>query len=174
MTDTHSIPTADEMAQAALNDAPVETGSTVSSKSTADEVAASDEMAIALTSLQNIIERSAKELKRISGELAETREMLKNVFENDTELATVTEAVQELTNQVKERRAKVQADPQVTSLKVKIGELNEQKKELEETLSNHLVNYHDYTHSTSFDTSDGDQWEFQIKARIKGNKSSRE
>ena len=49
-----------------------------------------------------------------------------------------------------------------------------QQKELEETLSNHLVNYHSLTHSNSFDTSDGDQWEFSITAKIKPRKKRKE
>ena len=172
MTDTSTIPSADDMAKAALGEPTSPTSATPIS--TDDEVAASDQMAQALTSLQNLIERNARELTRINKELAEQREMMKNVFENDAELATATELAQEVTTKAKERKAKLQTDPQVTGLKVKIGELNEQKKELEETLSNHLVNYYQYTHSTSFDTSDGDQWEFQIKAKVKGNKKTQE
>jgi hypothetical protein len=59
-------------------------------------------------------------------------------------------------------------------LKVKISELREEQKELEETLSGHLVNYHSITNSNSFDTSDGDQWEFSIKAKIKPRKKQKE
>lgn len=140
-------------------------------KAALDEVAESDEVANALTSLQNVIERNANELQRVGNELKEKRESLNNIFENDQELATAEEQAQQLTFQVKERRAKLQADPQTTSLKVQIGELSQQKKEIEETLSNHLVNYYQLTHSTSFDTSDGDQWEFKIQARVKSRKS---
>lgn len=158
MTDTNDSQldpqTSDDLAKAAL-----------------DEVAESDEVANALTSLQNVIERNANELQRVGNELKEKRESLNNIFENDQELATAEEQAQQLTFQVKERRAKLQADPQTTSLKVQIGELSQQKKEIEETLSNHLVNYYQLTHSTSFDTSDGDQWEFKIQARVKSRKS---
>lgn len=164
MTDTQDtqLKTGDDLALDALN---------LSSDPAEDEVAQSNEVAQALTSLQNVIERNANELNRVSSELKEKRESMKNVFENDQELAVADEQVQQLTNQVKERRSKLQADPQVTSLKVQIGELNEQKKEIEETLSNHLVNYYQLTHSTSFDTSDGDQWEFNIRAKVKPRKS---
>ena len=139
-----------------------------------DEVAQSDQVAQALTALQNVIERNANELNRVSDELKEKRDSLKNIFEDDQELAVAEEQVQQFSSQVKERRAKLQADPQSTGLKVQIGELNEQKKEIEETLSNHLVNYYQLTHSTSFDTSDGDQWEFKIHAKVKPRKSRSE
>jgi chromosome segregation ATPase len=163
--------TNDDLASQALADA---NGSdSVSGLDTmSDEVEQSDQVAQTITSLQNVIERNANELGRISEELKHKRESLKNVFENDAELATAEEQVQLISTQLKERKAKLQADPQVTTLKVQIGELNEQKKEVEETLSNHLVNYHTLTGSKSFDTSDGDQWDFDVRAKVKARKKS--
>lgn len=161
---------ADELAAQALGTADVSDETNDSAGD--DETAKSDQVAIALTSLQNVIERNANELNRVAEELKTKRESLKNVFENDTDLAVAEQAVEQIAVQVKEQRAKMQSDPQVTSLKVQIGELNEQKKEIEETLSNHLVNYYQMTNSTSFDTSDGDQWEFNIRAKVKARKNS--
>jgi chromosome segregation ATPase len=135
-----------------------------------EELAKSNELAETLGSLQNLVEKHALELTRISGELKEKRQSLKNVFENDVQLAEAKAEVDLHTEQVKARKSQLQNDPQATSLKIDIAELNQQKKEIEETLSNHLVNYHSLTNSTSFDTSDGDQWEFKIKAKIKAKK----
>lgn len=135
-----------------------------------DEVSRSNELAETLASLQNLIERYANELRRVSEELKQKRESLKNVFENDNQLGEAEAKVEVVSEEVKIRKGQLQTDPQVTSLKVQIGELNDQKKEMEETLSNHLVNYHGITNSTSFDTSDGDQWDFNIRAKIKPRK----
>lgn len=135
-----------------------------------DEIAASDELASTLQSLQNVIERNAQQLQKIQEELKHKRESMKNVFENDTLLAEAQEQAALYSNQLKERKAKLQTDPQVTSLKVQVGELNEQKKEIEEALSNHLVQYYQLTNSKSFDTSDGDQWEFSVRAKVKAKK----
>ncbi|MFH2118228.1 MAG: hypothetical protein ABII10_00600, partial [Candidatus Paceibacterota bacterium] len=74
---------------------------------------------------------------------------------------------------VKDRKSQMQSNPESMTLKAKIGDLSEQQKELEETLSNHLVNYYSMTNSHSFDTSDGDQWEFVVKARIKPRRKSK-
>lgn len=142
----------------------------VSTSDDDEEVNKSNELAETLASLQNLIERYANELRRVGDELKQKRESLKNVFDNDTQLGEAEAKVQAISEEVKTRRSQLQTDPQVTSLKVQIGELNDQKKEIEETLSNHLVNYHGITNSTSFDTSDGDQWDFNIKARIKARK----
>jgi DNA repair exonuclease SbcCD ATPase subunit len=137
-----------------------------------DEVAASDDLAQTLESLQNIIERNANELARVKDELKEKRESLKSVFENDAPLQEIKNEVEVMSQQVKERKAKINNDPQATSLKLGIGELNQEKKEIEETLSNHLINYYSMTNSKSFDTAGGDQWEFDIKAKVKGKPSA--
>lgn len=132
-----------------------------------EEIERSNQLAETLTSLQNLIERHALELTRLNGELREKRQAVKNVFDNDFQLLEKKEEVDKYNQQYKERKSQLQNDPQVIALKVDVSDLNQQKKELEETLSNHLVNYHSLTNSTSFDTSEGDQWEFVIKAKIK-------
>ncbi|MBU1033941.1 hypothetical protein KKI22_03285 [Patescibacteria group bacterium] len=135
-----------------------------------EEISKSNELAETLTSLQNLIEKHARELTRIDGELKEKRQSLKSVFDNDVQLMEAKEEVEKHNEAMKERKVQLQNDPQSTSLKIDVAELNQQKKELEETLSNHLVNYHALTNSMSFDTSDGDQWDFSIRAKIKAKK----
>jgi chromosome segregation ATPase len=169
--DQDLLQSGEDLALEALNKA---SGTTTSSSDDDEELASSDDLAETLASLQRVIERSAEELDSISQKLKEKRDSLKNVFDNDAPLAEAKEQVDLHTTQLKERRTKLQADPQVTTLKVQIGEINEQKKELEETLSNHLLNYYSLTNSTSFDTSDGDQWDFTVKAKVKGRKNKGE
>lgn len=135
-----------------------------------DEVKTSDDLAQSLNYLQNVIERNATELERIEHEMKEKRESLQSVMENDTELSTAEQLAEEASTKLKERRATMQNDPQVATLRVQLKEMQEQKKEVEETLSNHLINYFQITQSTSFDTSDGDQWDFSVKAKVKSRK----
>ncbi len=137
-----------------------------------DEVKASDDLADTLMSLQNLIERNANELERVKNMLREKRESLKSVFENDSALQEVSDQVEVMQQQVKERRSAIANSSQATSLKAQISEINQEKKEIEETLSNHLVNYYSMTNSKSFDTSSGDQWEFDIRAKVKGKPKS--
>jgi hypothetical protein len=126
-----------------------------------------------LTSLQNIIERNVNELDRIKEEIQVERESLKNIFENDTELAEAEEQASVLTQKLKERKGRIQTSPQAMQLKSKIGELTEQKKEIEEALNNHLLNLYQVTGTKMFDTSDGRQREFDIRASIKGMKKQK-
>lgn len=134
------------------------------------EIAASDELSESLNHLQNVIERNATELERIENELKEKKESLQSVFENDTALAEALAVADQSTQALKERKTQLQATSQVASLRVQLKELQDQKKEIEESLSNHLINYFQITQSKSFDTSDGDQWDFSIKARVKPRK----
>lgn len=139
---------------------------------TDDELVASDQIAQTITSLQNVIERNADQLDELKTKLKEFREQLRSVFENDTSLSEAEEQAIQYQQQIKDRKSRLMSDPQVTSLQVKIGELNEQKKEIEEALSDHLVNYYQLTNSKSFDTSDGDQREFVIKASVRGRRAA--
>lgn len=164
--DQKQISASDELALDALSQASKSSESADSD----DEIKQSNELAETLSSLNNLIEKHARELTRIEGELKEKRQSLKSVFDNDVQLAEAIEEVEKHNQAMKERKVQLQNDPQSTSLKIDVAELNQQKKELEETLSNHLVNYHALTNSTSFDTSDGDQWDFSIKAKIKAKK----
>ncbi|MDA1079467.1 MAG: hypothetical protein O2840_02130 [bacterium] len=132
-----------------------------------DEVGQSDDLADSLTNLQSVIERNALESERVAEELKLKRESLRSVYENDARLSEADEIAQQKSAQVKEEKARLLASPQTVAIRNSIAELSAQKKELEETLSNHLLNYFQLTNSKSFDTSDGDQWEFSVAAKVK-------
>ncbi len=132
-----------------------------------DEVAASDKLADTLSALQAVIERNAMELERIGKAMREKRESLESVLQNDTTLASAEEELKKQTMEVKQRKSSVMSSPQVVSIKNDILEITQQRKEVEEALNTHLLNYYSLTHSTSFDTSDGDQWDFLVTAKLK-------
>ncbi len=132
-----------------------------------DDVGESDDLAESLINLQSVIERNALESERIAQDLKLKRESLKSVYENDARLSEAEEVSQQKSLQVKEEKARLLASPQTVAIRNSIAELSAQKKELEETLSNHLLNYFQLTNSKSFDTSDGDQWEFSVAAKVK-------
>lgn len=170
--DQNQLQSGDDLALKALSQASQEAPALESGDDfdSDDEVEKSNQLAATLSSLQGVIERNAQHLETIAHEMKEKREELKNVFDNDAQLEAAETQAKETSSKVKERRSQLQSDPQVTSLKVQLGELSQQKKEIEETLSNHLVNYYSITNSTSFDTSEGDQWEFSVKAKVKTRK----
>lgn len=158
---------ADELARQALKAASAAADEPAGAS---DEVKTSDDLAQSLNYLQNVIERNATELERIEHEMKEKRESLQSVLENDVELSAAEEEAEKASVKLKERRMNLQNNPQVATLRVQLKEMSDQKKEVEDTLSNHLINYFQITQSTSFDTSDGDQWDFSVKARVKSRK----
>ena len=152
--------TGEELAQEAL--------ATV--QNSTNEVEQSQQIAETLSALQAVIERNARELLEVNETLKQKREMLKSNFESNVELGEAEAKVKALSDEVKQKKAKINASPEMVNLKLEIAEITQNKKDIEETLSSHLVNYHQLTGSTSFDTSDGDQWEFRIQAKVKARK----
>jgi chromosome segregation ATPase len=174
MTDDQ-MKTSDDLAADALDEANAADASSLPSPTQpSSSLHPNEGVGEALTSLQNIIERNASELDRIKEELKVERESLKNVFENDSELAHAEEEAKAATIQLKERKSKLQTSPQATQLKAKITELNEQKKEVEEALNNHLLNLYQITGTQTFDVSDGSQREFKVRASLIGSKKNEE
>jgi methyl-accepting chemotaxis protein len=156
----------DALEEVAENEDPTAT-STSSDDNLDPEVAESNAVADTLLSLQNLIERNANELDRLNGDLKEMRQSLKNIFDNDPALSEATEQAQKATTEIKERKQQIDNNPEVRQLKLKMVDLKEEMKEIEETLNNHLINLFQMTGSNSFDTSDGDQREFVLRAKVK-------
>lgn len=132
-----------------------------------DEAKQSDDFAQTLHALESIIESKANKVMQLKQKSREKKEMLNNVFENDPAYQEAQAAREEATQQYKQRQSALNETAQVRQLREETREIRDEIKEIEESLSNHLINYHQLTNSTSFDTSEGDQWEFQIKARVK-------
>lgn len=130
------------------------------------EVRQIDDVAETLSSLQAVIERNAHALKEVKDQQKIVREQEMNLLDNDPEYSRKVDEAERYVQAIKEEKARVKATPQSISLKVKKAELKEQEKEIAESLSNHLANYYNLTGSKVFDTSDGKQIEFKVKASI--------
>lgn len=168
---TDPTDTTEELADALEEVAENEDSQTSQQSSSTDdvdpEVAESNAVADTLLSLQNLIERNANELDRLNGEIKEMRQSLKNIFDNDPALNEATEIAQKATVDIKERKQQIDNNPEVRQIKLKMADIKEETKEIEETLNSHLINLFQLTGSNSFDTSDGDQREFVLRAKVK-------
>ncbi len=137
---------------------------------TKTETQQSDEFAQTLHALENVIESKARKLMRVKQNAKKKRRMIKDVFENDQQMQEVEEEREEIKAQLKQHKNDLEESIQIKQLREDLRETKQEQKEIEESLSNHLINYHQLTNSTSFDTSDGDQWEFKIKAKVRSKK----
>jgi vacuolar-type H+-ATPase subunit I/STV1 len=170
--DQPKLKTADDLAIDALSQSSTKAvaGSQTTAASSLDETQQSEEFAQTLRSLGSVIESKANKLMILKQRAKEKREMISNVFSSDEQLQEVSEARQEVTQTFEQRKGVLNETTQVRQLREEVREIQEETKDIEESLSNHLINYHQLTNSTSFDTSDGDQWEFNITARVKTKK----
>ncbi len=134
------------------------------------EAKESDDFAQTLHSLESVIESKATKVMDLKEKMSEKSQMVKNIYENDVAFAETEAVKQEAVQAHKQRQLAIEETAQVRSLRDDLRQFKEEIKDLEESLSNHLINYHQLTNSTSFDTSDGDQWEFNIKAKVKNRK----
>lgn len=155
-----SLQTARDLAKQALSQNPLQE---------TDEVAQSDQIADTLTHLQSVIERNAHQLEELKKQLKEKRESLQSLFESDAKLVEAEAEMKKQAEQLGQEKSRVQSSPTTLAIKTQLADLREQQKEIEETLNSHLLNYYQLTNSTSFDTSDGDQWDFKISAKLKNH-----
>lgn len=130
----------------------------------------SEDMQQTINKLERIIERNANQLDELNQELKEHRNMLKNFFENDTELQEAQEEVDQAKIALKKRKTELKSHPQVVELKEKMKAMKDERRDIKDTVSNHLINYHQLTNSTTIDMSDGTEREFRIKAAVKGSR----
>lgn len=137
-----------------------------------DQVAQAEEFGETLIATQNLIQRYSQQYDTLKREMAELRESLNNLFENDTELQEKEAQAKTLTTDLKQQRQKVKESPEAVQLQLKMKEKGEERKEIEEALNNHLLRYYQLTGSQVIEQPDGTEREFSISARLKGKKQA--
>lgn len=121
---------------------------------------------------QNLIYNLGEQLDEINDDLREYREMIKNVYENDETLQEAKQVADEAKQVMKERKNDLNNTQEVKELKAKMGDAKEERKMLQESLQNHLLNYYQMTGgSTTVDLPDGSERDYSLKAKLKRKKS---
>jgi hypothetical protein len=121
----------------------------------------------ALTATQGLIGRLSGQLDELSTKQKELKNMLKNVFENDQQLAEAEVKAQDLNQEVKTRKLDLNQTQEVQDLKMKLSDITEDLKMVQESLNTHLLNYFQMTESTVVDMPDGTEREMDLKAKLK-------
>jgi thymidylate synthase len=91
---------------------------------------------------------------------------MKSILENDEHLSEASVKAEQATKDVKEQKKKLTDSPEFREQRTKVVELRDELKELEETLNSHLLSYYQQTGIKTFDTSEGDQREFKVYAKV--------
>ncbi len=117
-------------------------------------------------SLQNLIAKNATRLRELKAKKKMLSEQEKSLLENNQEFQEAESVASEHIQAVKEAKLKVKQSLEAQKLKTQKVELSEEEKEIQETLSNHLVSYYSLTNSNIVDIDNGEQIQMTIKATI--------
>jgi len=117
-----------------------------------------------------IVSRQAQRLQELKRELKLYASQLKSLLENDAGLAEAEQEAKRLNQRVKTRKAEIMETQEAKSIKLKMMDLKEERSELEDSLSNHLFALYQSTGVLEFEDTQGNIWEYDIKARLKSRK----
>lgn len=120
---------------------------------------------------RSIISKQANHLQELNKELKLINEQLKSLLENDGQLSESQAEAKELNQKVKTRKTELLETNEAKTLKLKIADLKEERTDLEDSLTNHLLDLYQATGVMEFEDAQGNLWEFNLKARIKAKKN---
>lgn len=135
-----------------------------------DEVPAEEENAESLNAVQGLVQRLSDQLDQLLQKQKEVGNMIKNVFDNDEMLIQATNLAKEAGKNLKDRTAFLNETAEVKDLKVKLTDIRDDLKMVQDSLDVNLLNYYQMTNSLSFPTADGDEREYVLKAKLKPKK----
>jgi small-conductance mechanosensitive channel len=123
-----------------------------------------------LTAIEGIIRRQASRIDELKEKLKTYSDQLRSILANDETLTNVEEEVKQATRKQKERKMTLGNSAESMQLKMHKKETQESIKDLEQSLSNHLLNLYNMTGIKEFDTDDGGKREYDVKAKLRGKK----
>lgn len=121
-------------------------------------------------SVKNLIYQISVQLDEVKGKKKEFQQRLKNIMDNDSQLAEFEEQAKEASLSFKKRKKELEESVEGKEVKSKIKEISEEIRDLEESLNNSLISYFQITGSKSVDTPSGEEREFKLNARLLPNK----
>ncbi|MEP7166531.1 MAG: hypothetical protein ABI758_00960 [Candidatus Woesebacteria bacterium] len=124
-----------------------------------------------LLAVEGIIRRQSSRLDELKEKLKQYNDQLKSVLDNDEALTNAQEEVKQATRRQKERKTMLANGAESVQLKFHIKETKDSVKDIEESLSNHLLNLYQMTGVKEFDTDDGGKRAYDVKAKLRGKKS---
>lgn len=121
--------------------------------------------------IKGLIQRLSIQLDETKAKQKEFKERLKNILDNDTQLAEFEQQAKDASQLFKKRKQELQESLEGKEIKAKIKEYSEEIRDIEESLTNSLLSYYQITGTQSFATPTGDEREFKLKARLMPAKS---
>lgn len=122
--------------------------------------------ATTFNSVKNLIIQLSLQLDEVKQKKREFQDRLKNIMDNDTQLAEFEQQAKDASQAFKKRKKELEESAEGKDIKAKIKELSEELSDLGESLNNSLVSYFQITGTKSFETPSGDEREFSLNARL--------
>ncbi len=124
----------------------------------------------AYNSVKNLVARKTTQADNLKNDIKELNESLKNIQINDSQLSEAEEEVKKLKILVTKRKKELMESAEGRDIRLKLNEKKEELKDIEESLSNQLLNLYQITGVKEFETSEGEVREFVIRAKVKAGK----
>jgi len=116
--------------------------------------------------IKGLIQRLSVQLDEVKEKQKEYKQRLKNILDNDSQLAEFEEQAKEASQAFKKRKIELADSIEGKEIKAKVKEYSEEIRDIEESLTNSLLTYYQVTGTQSFDTPTGEEREFKLKARL--------
>lgn len=116
--------------------------------------------------LENMIKTNSSQIAKLSVELSEAREMLKDSFENDTTYREHADAAKEANKIKAATKAQILKQPAVAQIATNVKVLTSELKELKEALSDYLKEFNRLSGITEIEGDDGELMEIVYIAKL--------
>lgn len=119
-----------------------------------------------ILNLENLIKNNNIQVTKLSAELAEARDMLKDAFENDATYKEHADAAKEANKVKSATKAQILRQPQVAGLAAKVKSLTSEVKELKDGMSDYLKEFNRLSGINEIEGEDGELMEIVYVAKL--------
>lgn len=116
--------------------------------------------------LENMIKTNNSQIAKLSAELAEAREMLKDAFENDATYKEHADVAKDANKIKAATKAQILKRPEVAQIATNVKVLSSELKELKEALSDYLGEFNRLSGITQIEGDDGELLEIVYVAKL--------
>ena len=116
--------------------------------------------------LEGMIKNNNSQITKISADLSEAREMLKDAFENDTTYREHADAAKDANKIKAATKAQILKRPEVAQIATNVKVLSSELKELKEALSDYLGEFNRLSGITQIEGDDGELLEIVYVAKL--------
>ena len=122
-------------------------------------------------STRNLIAKQLQLLEKIKQEIKQHRESMQAILDNDPQYGELENQTKEYQNKLKQRKLQLLESQNARKIKLKIAELSDERRDIEESLTAHLLDLYQATGVMEFEDQEGHLWTYQLKARISRSKN---